>query len=422
MAKRRKKKYRYLPLEERAAARKRDRELWIEQWHIKHEAEREKRRLKAKAKREKKKELYFERREKERIRRRDLRRAQRLREKQREREKARIKAARERERARRKKREAELREKQRKAAKRKKEAQRVKEHKKELAQKKRQRKHEYVLRHAKEKKSARNRRWYKKKMAPIKFAKLHREASMKYYYEKIYPERLKSRIEANDLPGTFVIAIANDGVVEYKKIFRHWRNDAFEKFEEMIESNHANAMCPKEYEKDGKPWTDTDSKKELLLLKHVNPEVEGNETSFPNDYGMNITVSTDDEEWAILRKEPWYVEEMFSVNDRPRAAEKHTAEWIGENLIEPKVSEYSLKRVIIWKKILIIDYDDDFDFVIGRSELATTNLYLSLFKRYEDLENVFFVGDLSQRYYTKWAGKIGERTGQKFVQNIKAYY
>ena len=259
---------------------------------------------------------------------------------------------------------------------------------------------------------------YRKK---VKRAKRLKEYMRKYYLEHAGKDTYQNHIEKNDVSGKFIIATAQDGSLKRKWCTKRWWNDVMKVWNEMIEKNHSEAMCPvDEICNSRKPVYKIHT--ELLLLKKINPEVEDNITVFRDEKGKIVKVKTNDEEWAIALKEPWYIEEKFIVNNMNPIKDKQTARWIGENLIEKNLSNDNFKKVILWNNYVLIDGDSDFDFCIGKTDHTAKNLYMSLFKKYGDTDYVFFIGNLDPTLYSKWTQKIKEKTGWESLFKRKYTY
>lgn len=354
------------------------------------------------------------------------------REKEEEKEKERLKAAKAREKElKRRKEEAarkkakELKKAKTKMAVAKYNAERLEKKRKErkLEAEKRAKEKKKIKRHEKAAENAKKREVIRKKRyeAKMRKKKKNREFALKYYYEKVRPQRLKERIENHDTLGRFMIATAQDSVVKYKWWKKQWWNDALEIYNQMLEENHKNALCPMEEIASSKRPTQQTSF-ELMLLKMVNPEVEDNTTAFRDKRGRIVTVKMNNERWQIALKDVWYVEEKFMVYGYNPLRERKTAQWICDNIIENNLNVDNLKRVMLWHNFLIIDWGDDFTFVIGKTEKTTRNLYMALFNKYEDNGYVIFFGYLDKQFVSKWVEKIKEKTGWESMRKGKGTY
>lgn len=263
------------------------------------------------------------------------------------------------------------------------------------------------LKKAKKKKA--NKRYYKK----IKLKKRAKEYCKKYYQEHKGKASYEKHVLSNDTLGKFCIAFAKDDNIKKPISTRRWWNDIMEKFNELVENNHKNTMCPvTEYTNNGgKRRRIKEVNEEIMLLKQVDPNVEDNISVFRDKNGKIVKVKTDDEEWAVVLKEPWYREEKFVVNNMNPVKEKQTAHWISENLIENGLSKNCLKKVLLWHNYVLIDGDDGFDFCIAKTADTAVNLYMALFNKYSETDYVYFVGDLHQTQYDKWRQRIMDKTG-----------
>lgn len=330
-----------------------------------------------------------------------------------------LKKAREKERARRRKEEAHKKEIEKRRAYRKletlrrqaeREEQKKRLHEIEVAKAKNERRkarrHEKSIKHQKELLKKRAKRYVRRKARKKRISEKKKE----YYQKVLRPKRYKNRIEANDIPGRFIIVTTQDLKVRRKWYSKSWWSDALNQFNEMVEKNHTTVMCPiEEIASSGNKVRKTSF--EVLLLKMVNPEVEDNISVFKDKHGKSVTVKTDNERWQIVLKEPWYHEERFIICGHNPVRDKKSTRWICENLIEKEKSVDNLKRVILWKNFLIIYWNDDFSFAIAKTQKTARRLYMLLFDKYQNDGSVIFFGYLDKQFIPMWIEKIQEKTG-----------
>lgn len=259
-----------------------------------------------------------------------------------------------------------------------------------------------------------NKRYYKK----VKLKKRLREYNKKYYYEHKGKKTYEKHILTNDTPGRFRIVLVKNSAIKGTICTKRWWSDAIEKWNELVEDNHKDVMCPvKEMTSHhGKRRTVKEVNGEILLLKQIDPKIEDNISVFRDNNGKIVKVKTDNDEWTVVLKEPWYKEEKFIVNNMNPVKEKQTAHWICENIIERGLSENCLKKVLIWQNYILIDGDDDFDFCIAKTVDTAENLYMALFNKYSNTDYVYFIGNLHQTQYEKWRKRIMDKTGWNQVK------
>ena len=263
------------------------------------------------------------------------------------------------------------------------------------------------LKKAKKKKA--NKRYYQK----IKQKKYLKEYCKKYYQEHNGKKNYEKHILTNDTPGRFRIVFSKDGNIKKVICTKRWWNDAMEIWNDLVDNNHKNVICPviETINHSGKRRTIKDMDEEILLLKQINPEVEDNISVFREKNGKIVKVKTDNEEWLVVLKEPWYKEEKFVVNNMSPIKDKQTAHWICKNIIEKGLSKNCLKKVLLWHNYILIDGDDGFDFCIAKTVDTALNLYMTLFNKYSETEYVYFIGNLHQTQYEKWRKRIMNKTG-----------
>jgi hypothetical protein len=249
--------------------------------------------------------------------------------------------------------------------------------------------------------------------AKVRRKRYRKEYLAKYYREHKGKENYEKHVLANDIPGKFRIFISRNGVLNDPVCSKSWWGDVLEKWNEMIEENHKDVMCPvveyTNHHGNVEPLRSVNN--EILLLKKIDPTVEDNISVFREENGKTVKVMTSDEEWTVVFKEPWYKEEKFIINSMHPTRGKKTAQWIGENLIEKGLSKDNLKKIFLCNRHVIIDGDEGFDMCIAKTPNTASNLYMALYRKYSETDYVYFVGTLSEMLYKKWVKKIIDKTG-----------
>ncbi|MBP5725201.1 MAG: hypothetical protein J6X18_16710 [Bacteroidales bacterium] len=288
----------------------------------------------------------------------------------------------------------------------------------EAAKKRRkERRHKKAL----ENKAKRKKASDKRRQSRLAREERNRRNASRYYHEVVRPEKLRKRLEANDVYGRFLIAVAQDLVIKKKLRSKSWWNDAQEVYDKFVEENHTSVLCPvEEISTANKPTRKT--QREIVLMKLVNPEVEDNIAVFRDEDGKAVTCKVNDDKWTLVKKEPWYVEEKFIIAGLNPTTDKKTAHWICENIVEKEVGTDVLKKVILWRNVLIVDWGEDFSIVIGKTNNTATNLYMCLFKKYENAGGIIFFGYLHSQFVLEWIEKIKEKTGWNNVIRGKRTY
>ena len=192
-----------------------------------------------------------------------------------------------------------------------------------------------------------------------------------------------------------------------------WKTDAYKIFNNAIEKNRQKSVFPKVTETNRKNGAHEaiDIKYEILLVKKTNEE-ENTVSSFRNEEGKFIdNVITDWENHVIVDKSDWYVEETFGVYGFHPRKERKTYTFILNNLLlnNEDVGD-EMRRVMVYKNKVIIQYLDGFDFVICYDTEQAKKMYdmlqndiLKLKKKY-----IVFMGETTSE---KWIDKFEEKTG-----------
>lgn len=232
------------------------------------------------------------------------------------------------------------------------------------------------------------------------------------YYLKVKAreeEELKAR---GDEKGIYTIIITQNRkrIRTIKTIYR--KLEAYKFYNDMVEHNRKTVSFPKTTF--NKNRITEPIKYEILLVKKVK---KGEDTTamFKNEDGKyveNIVI------WdgcrKMLEKNDWLVEEKFGVYGYHPFKDKKTYAFILNDLILGKVSgPDDMRRILLYKNRLIIQYLEDFDIVTCYDENESLNVYDKLQTDIEKLKvkYVVFMGKVSKASNSTWIDRIEEKTG-----------
>lgn len=240
-----------------------------------------------------------------------------------------------------------------------------------------------------------------------------RRAQHKYYIRHIKRPYIRRRLHHGDELGRFIIFFAKNRQYDHIYAWYQWRFGALEKFDKMVEQNHAESICPAIFETKKKCEAKKSSHYEILVKKKIDPNTEINELTIRDAFGSPIVVKTDDPEWVILKKEPWYIEETFYLYGYHPIFERKEAGWIIDNIIKKYAQENYLCRIFMWKSYVFFENDSDFTFLLAKSSSEANRLYNILFDRLNECEDIYFTGSLSRASSHDWVEKMKKKTGWK---------
>ena len=164
-------------------------------------------------------------------------------------------------------------------------------------------------------------------------------------------------------------------------------------------NNHEHVMLPSDYE--------------LIIIKKK--EIfDDDATKLKDDYGAYIRYESSNDDWIILDRAPYYIEETFWVYGYHPRMQRKDFNWIFDNFIAKDASnKYMFKSVILYKNKLLVDCNGKLDMVICKNKSDGIRMY----NKIEDMckekkfKYILFMGDIAgSKYKTDWINRIGELT------------
>lgn len=146
---------------------------------------------------------------------------------------------------------------------------------------------------------------------------------------------------------------------------------------------------------------------EVLLLKKRQP---GDEDIYESDIlGRNKQIKTDDDEWVVLGKTPYEIEEQYNVTSANR---KLTGKEILDHVLNRNIQKNNPKQVVILNNKVVIEGLGLYMVTCKNVEEAT-RLYNKLRVHCYDngVSYVIFFGTVPKEEKSVWYKKIHKRTG-----------
>lgn len=159
-----------------------------------------------------------------------------------------------------------------------------------------------------------------------------------------------------------------------------------------------------------------DIKYELFIIKRVD-DSEKSITKLRNDIGEFVEYDTNMDNWEIVDKTDWQIEETFWVNGYHPKYQRKTFNWIFDNFIgNNKKDCSSFKNVLVYQNKLIVDNGGDVNIVFCKCVGDSFRLYNELEKivTEQKYKNIMFSGDIrdfSKSTISAWIDKLCNVTG-----------
>ena len=253
----------------------------------------------------------------------------------------------------------------------------------------------------------------KRHLRALEKAKAYRRKYYKKYREQKKKEEIAELKAAGDEKGVFTVMITKNN----KKflILNTFRTKiaAYKEYNEAVEKNHNSVVFPKTVMMDRRNSSHglRELKYEILLLKKVK-EGENTSSYFRDKDGKFVeNIVTDLPDRVILEKDDWYIEETFGIYGYHPIKEKKDYTFILDNLILNNEDE--MRRIMVWKNKVVIQYLDDFDFVTCCDNNQAKTFYDRLESDITKLKKkyIVFMGEISSSSSAKWLDKFEEKTG-----------
>lgn len=258
----------------------------------------------------------------------------------------------------------------------------------------------------------------KKRLKKIEHKKKLKQKQNRRAYLKKRKAELEERKKKGDEFGSFSIYITkNNKRVRFVKRSL-WKTDAYNLFNEMIEGNRKKTLFPQTTytdRKDGAHET-KELKYEIILVKKTNG-VEDTVASLRNKDGKFVdNIITDWENHVILDKADWFVEEKFGIYGYHPYKQKKTYSFIlNDLLLSNEDCGDEMRRVMVFKNKVIIQYLEDFDFITCYDNEQAKVLYDKLQDDINKMKKkyIVFMGETVTDSASKWLDKFEEKTGWK---------
>jgi hypothetical protein len=164
-------------------------------------------------------------------------------------------------------------------------------------------------------------------------------------------------------------------------------------------NNHEHVMIESEYE--------------LVIIK-CRDENESLINKVRTDSGEFIDYTTTDDDWIVIDRAPYNIEETFWVYGYHPRIQRKDFKWIFDNFISADAkNKYMFKTVQIYKNKLLVDCNGKLEMVICKNKQDGIRLYNKVEEesKRNKFKYIIFMGDVSKsKYRSDWIKKIKELT------------
>lgn len=208
----------------------------------------------------------------------------------------------------------------------------------------------------------------------------------------------------------YAIVVTNHGRRQYTLYSHSNEEKIFKKFNNILKENKK-VIFPMKY--NNEQHVMIPSEHEIFIVK-CKEENDKNSTKLRDDSGKYINYESAENNWIIIERASFNVEETFFVYGYHPRLQRKTFEWIFNEFISKNAkSKYFFKTVQIYLNKVLIDCNGKLDMVICKNKDDAIRFYNKIeeFCKLKKHKYVLFMGDVGKSKYKKqWIERIEELT------------
>lgn len=216
---------------------------------------------------------------------------------------------------------------------------------------------------------------------------------------------------------SYNIIYTNHGI--QKKQLGRWRYEAsaFKNFYRIAKENKEDVIFPQEYNNSGHTMVESDY--ELLLIKKKDSDLEKS-SLVRNDYGELVEYELSNDNYIILERVKYYIEETFWVYGFHPTIQRKTFQWVFDHLIDKETGDkYQFTSVVIYHNKFLIETNGKLDMVMCKNHSDCVRMYnlTEEWCKKRKKKDIIFLGDLKySKHKRDWLLKIQNLTHWNWVK------
>lgn len=195
----------------------------------------------------------------------------------------------------------------------------------------------------------------------------------------------------------------------------------YKKFNELLKKNKKDVIFPMRY--NNEKHVMVESEHELVILK-CKDEFDNDVNKIKDDSGAYVNYQTNEENWIVIDRAPYDIEETFWVYGYHPRLQRKTFMWIFENFIlKDSKNKYMFKNVVIYHNKLLIECDGKLEIVLCKNKSDSARMYnmLEEYAKKHKCKYVLFMGDIANsKYKSDWIKRIMELTNWSIKKVTRA--
>lgn len=185
----------------------------------------------------------------------------------------------------------------------------------------------------------------------------------------------------------------------------------YKRFQKLLDENKK-VMFPMKY--NNHEHVMIESEYEIVIIK-CSDEFDSKVNKVKNDSGEYTNYETTDEDWIVVDRAAYNIEESFWVYGYHPRLQRKDFNWIFDNFIAKDAkNKYMFKSIQVYLNKLLIDCNGKLEIVICKNKKDSIRLYnlIETKSNEKKFKYIMFMGDISKsKYKGDWIKRIKELTG-----------
>ena len=185
----------------------------------------------------------------------------------------------------------------------------------------------------------------------------------------------------------------------------------YKRFNKLLKENKK-IVFPMRYNNEKHVMVKSDH--ELIIIKCKDEFDNNNVTKVKDDSGKFVNYATDNEDWIVIDRAPYDVEETFWVYGYHPRLQRKTFEWVFENFILPNSKDRNMFKIVqVYNNKVLIECNGNLEMVLCKNKSDSIRMYnlLEVYAKKNKCKYVLFMGDLKDsKYKSDWIQKIKDLT------------
>ena len=237
------------------------------------------------------------------------------------------------------------------------------------------------------------------------------------FYKKMGIDR---KIKRRNKVMIYSIVLINHGKIKNPICSKKTEKEIYKKFNELLKENKK-VKFPMRF--NNEKHVMIPSEHEIVIIKCTD-EFDKKDNKIRDDNGEFITYTTDNNDWVVIDRAPYDIEETFWVYGYHPKMQRKTYDWVFENFIlKDSKNKYMFKSIQIYHNKVLIECDGKLEMVICKNKSDSVRFYNTLetdVKR-NKFKYIMFMGDIkNSKYKSEWIKKIMNLTNWNYKKVIRS--